>query len=116
MSKTLNDCVIVVGNDGLGQGDEALRHKVLGSYFQTLLELGELPTAVVFYTAGVKMVADDSPVLRVLSSIAAEGVALIACRTCLEHYGLMERVAVGRIGNMMQIVEAQTAAAKVITL
>ncbi len=116
MAYTMSDTVLVVGNEGLGQGEPELTRKVMATYFQTLLELGQLPRAVVFYTAGVKMVADDSPAVSALSAMASAGVLLVACRTCLEYYDLMNRVAVGRVGNMMQIIELQTASPKVVTL
>jgi hypothetical protein len=43
------------------------------------------------------------------------GVPVIACRTSLNFHGLMDQAAVGEIGNMVRIVEAQAAADKVIT-
>ncbi len=111
-----NDTVVIVANAGLGHAEPALGTRVLGTYFRTLIELQLKPRAVCFYTAGVKMVADDSTILAELRALAATGVPLIACRTCLEHYGLMDRVAVGEIGNIAQVIELQADAAKVITL
>lgn len=107
---------IVVPNDGLGQGEDALRHKVIATYFRTLFESERRPQAILFYTAGVKLVADDSPCLAELRSLAQAGVPILACRTCLEHYGLMDRVSVGEIGNMLNVIDAQAAADRVITL
>jgi len=64
----------------------------------------------------VKMVADDSPVLEPLRALEAGGVTVIACRTRLEHWRLLDRVAVGEIGTMAQVIELQAAAGKVVTL
>lgn len=108
--------VIVFSSDGLGQADEALRHRLAANYLRTLLELAQFPQAILFYASGVKLVAAGSPCLGELQDLAAAGVSLIACRTCLEYYGLMESVAVGEIGNMLRIVEAQGAAQKVISV
>jgi sulfur relay (sulfurtransferase) complex TusBCD TusD component (DsrE family) len=55
-------------------------------------------------------------VLEPLRALVAGGVPVVACRTCLEHYGLLERVAVGEIGTMAQVIELQAAAGKVVTL
>ena len=107
---------IVFNHDGLGHADEALRHKLTTNYLRTLIELGEHPQAILFYAAGVKLVAEGSPCVAELKALADAGVSLIACRTCLDFYGLMEKVAVGDIGNMLRIVEAQSIAGKVITL
>ncbi len=112
----LDDTVVIVPNAGLGHAEPALGVRVLGNYFRTLAELGARPRAICFYTAGVKMVADDSPLLVELRALAQAGVPIVSCRTCLEHYGLIDRVAVGEVGNMAQVIELQAAAAKVITL
>ncbi len=110
------DTVIVASNDGLGHGDHALARKVIVTYFRTLIELGAKPQAIVFYTAGVKLVTDESPCLHELAQLAQDGVRLIACRTCLDYYELMDCVEVGEIGNMANILELQAGAARVITL
>ena len=116
MNNEFSQTAIIVNHDGLGHTDEAFRHKLATNYFRKLLELGQLPQSVLFYAAGVKLVAQGSPCLKELTELAAAGVPLIACRTCLDFYGLMESVAVGEIGNMLRIVEAQAAAEKVITV
>ncbi len=65
---------------------------------------------------GVKLVATGSACQKELEELSAIGVSLIACRTCLDYYGLLDKVVVGEVGNMMRIVEAQASADKVITL
>lgn len=79
-------------------------------------ENGRLPGAICFYTDGVRMVCEGSPVLEALRSLEAKGVHLIACKTCLDALGLAERHAIGVVGRMGDIVAAQLAAGKVITL
>ncbi|MDR3412020.1 MAG: DsrE family protein [Formivibrio sp.] len=116
MNNDYANTVIVLNHDGLGHAEETLRHKLVINYFRTLLELGLLPKAVLFYAGGAKLVAQGSPCQKELAELSAAGVPLIACRTCLDYYGLMDCVAVGEIGNMPRIVEEQTAAEKVITL
>lgn len=44
------------------------------------------------------------------------GVRLISCVTCLKYYGLAERVRVGVVGGMHDILEVQRRAQKVITI
>ena len=107
---------VVFNTDGLGHADAALRHKLATNYLRTLLELGYRPQAILFYADGVKLVTTGSPCLIELSELAGAGVPLIVCRTCLDYYGLLEKVEVGEIGNMLRIVEAQGSAQKVITV
>ncbi len=45
-----------------------------------------------------------------------EGVRLIICSTCLDYFGLTDKVRVGIVGGMPDIIEAQGKAGKVITL
>jgi peroxiredoxin family protein len=44
------------------------------------------------------------------------GVRLILCSTCVDYYDLSEKVQVGIVGGMTDILEAQQRAAKVITI
>jgi len=115
MNNDFSATAVVFNNDGLGHADETLRHKLATNYLRTLLELGQRPQAILFYADGVRLVTTGSPCLKELAALAEAGVALIACRTCLDHYGLMDSVQVGEIGNMVRIVEAQARAQKVIT-
>ncbi|MFZ0961431.1 MAG: DsrE family protein [Terriglobia bacterium] len=108
--------LIQIIHDGMGAADPALRHTLLRKYLLLLQENNTLPGAICFYTSGVKMVVEGSPVLDVLQSMEARGVRLILCRTCLDHFGLLEKVRVGIVGGMGDIIAAQMLADKVISL
>ena len=108
--------VILLNNDGMGSADEALRHKLIRVYLTMLQENGLYPGAICFYASGVKLVVDGSPVLDLLQAFEAKGVRLIICTTCLQYFGLSDKVAVGIIGGMNDIVLAQWMASKVITI
>lgn len=112
----LSDALIVISNAGLGHGDPALTRRMIGTYLRTLAEMQMKPATIAFYTAGVQLVTDDSPCLTELKALAGAGVRLLACRSCLEFYGLVDRVAVGEVGNMAQIVELQAGAKRVVTV
>jgi intracellular sulfur oxidation DsrE/DsrF family protein len=114
--KSSESVLIQVTHDGMGSADPALQHALLRKYFLLLQENGALPSAVCFYTSGVKMVVEGSPVLDVLQSLEARGVHLIVCKTCLDYFGLLDKVRVGIIGGMGDIIAAQGLAKKVISL
>ena len=116
MTNDFTHIAIVFNQYGLGHADEALRLKLATNYLRTLVELGQHPQAILFYADGVKLVAEGSPCLTELASLSNAGVPLIVCRTCLDHYRLIDAVRVGEIGNMLGIIEAQARAQKVITL
>lgn len=107
--------ILVTGN-GLAQGETPLRHKLAKNYFLTLCESDLRPQAILFYGEGVKLCCSGSPCLEALQRLVAAGVSLVLCRTCLDYYGLLDAVLVGEVGNMLQIVEAQQRAAKVLSV
>jgi len=100
----------------MGKGEQALQLKLIAKYLELIQVNPSLPNAICFYTDGVKLVVEGSPVLTQLRALEAKGVRLIVCSTCLEHYGLTDKVQVGIVGGMTDIIEAQMKAAKVITL
>lgn len=103
---------------GMGQTNiEPLNRKLITKYFSLLLESGELPAVICFYTDGVLLVTNGSPILEQLSRMEEQGVRLIICSTCLDEMGLTkESIKVGIVGGMPDIIEAQIKADKVITL
>lgn len=112
----MRDTVILVSNNGMGKSDEALQLTLFGKYIELLMQNGELPAAICFYTDGVKLVCEGSPVIEKLRELEVKGVRLIVCSTCLNYYNLQDKVLTGIVGGMGDILEAQTKAEKVITL
>jgi selenium metabolism protein YedF len=112
----MKDTIILVTNNGMGKGDVALQHKLAAKYFELLMQNTNLPSAICFYTEGVKLTVKESPVIEQLKALEAKGVRLILCSTCLDFYGLTGEVQVGIVGGMTDIIEAQANAAKVITI
>ena len=112
----LSEAVILITREGMGSGDLQLQRKLLQTYSTLLIDNQSLPAAICFYTDGVKLVVEGSPLLNSLSRIEEKGVRLIVCATCLKHYGLYDKVRVGIVGGMGDILEAQVKAGKVITL
>ena len=111
-----NDTVILVKRNGMGKGPEELQLILLGKYLQLLGQGEDLPAAICFYTEGVKMVIDGSPVLEHLTALEKSGVRLIVCSTCLSYLGFSDKVRIGIVGGMTDILDAQLHASKVITL
>lgn len=111
-----NSTVIILTNDGMGNADTKLQHRLIRAYLTLLNEFDILPSVICFFTQGVKLVVEGSPVLDLLSSLEDKGVWLIVCHTCLNHFGLQDKLQVGFVGGMGDILEAQWRADKVITM
>jgi intracellular sulfur oxidation DsrE/DsrF family protein len=97
------DTVILVRQDGLGSTTPELQHVLAVKYFQLLLDDVKLSAAICFYADGVRLVCTGSPVLGTLAALAAQGVRLIVCQTCLTALGLADQRQVGIVGSMGDI-------------
>jgi hypothetical protein len=107
---------ILFTRNGLGDAPPALR-EVLAVTFATLLaERDEAPGTLLFYGEGVRLACEGSPVLGQVAALVGRGSDAILCRTCLDYFGLLDRVAVGRVGGMAEIVAALAAAGKVVSV
>jgi len=111
-----SNTVLLITRYGMGYAEPELQIKLLSTYLKLLDENGIYPGAICLYTEGVKLAIIGSPVLETLKSLEAKGVHLILCSTCLNYFNLTDKVEVGIVGGMTDIIEAQRKAAKVITL
>jgi len=101
----------------MGQTDNAeLKIKLAKKFLALIADADPLPSQICFYTDGVKLCVTGSPVLDELRVLAAKGVELVLCSTCLETFGLRDQVAVGVVGGMGDIITAMTNTDNVITL
>jgi hypothetical protein len=112
----MKDTVILVTRNGMGSADEKLQLTLIAKYFELLLQGGSLPSAICFYTDAVKLICEGSPVIAQLQKLESMNVRLIGCSTCLNYLGLQDKVQVGIVGGMGDILEAQIQADKVISI
>jgi sulfur relay (sulfurtransferase) complex TusBCD TusD component (DsrE family) len=101
---------------GLGHGPDELQRALAEKYFTLLLESGDLPERILFYTDGVRLACSGSPVLEQLQQLETAGVTLVLCKTCLDLYGLSGCVQVGVVGGMGDILTTLQQAEKVLSL
>jgi intracellular sulfur oxidation DsrE/DsrF family protein len=116
MSVPDSETVLLITRNGMGDAEPALQVKLISTYFKLLDESNVLPAVICFYANGVHLVVEGSPVLDSLKSLESKGVHLVLCSTCLNYYNLSDKVQVGIVGGMTDIIEAQRRSAKVITL
>ena len=110
------DTVLLFTRFGLGHGPEDLQKMLAGKFLSLTLESGHLPAKILFYTDGVRLACEGSPVIEALHQFEARGVELILCKTCLDSFGLSAKVQAGIIGGMGDIIEVLQKADKVISL
>ena len=77
-------------------------------------QLETLPKTMLFYNGGAKLTAEGSDSLEDLKGLEEKGVEILTCGTCLNFYGLQDKLAVGSVTNMYTIVEKMAGADKII--
>lgn len=108
--------VIVISSDRMGRGEDELGLILMRSFLYALGEVEPTPQTMIFFNTGVKLAAEGSPVLEELATLQARGVEILVCGTCLDYFGLKDRVQVGTISNMYTIAEALLTASNTITV
>jgi len=109
--------VVVFKTDGMGITDQQPLKEKLAKTFLTLTnQMDSLPEVICFYTDGVKLACEGSPVLDELAALEERGVRLILCQTCLNAFGLIDQVRIGIVGGMGDIITAMWQADNVIMI
>ena len=108
------DYAIAVTSEFMGSGDDDLGRKLIKSFFVAVSCLDHLPSVMVFYNSGVKLVVKGSEVLDLIKEIEKSGVEVILCGTCVDHYKLGDSIDAGKIGDMYYIMGKLTSAGNVV--
>jgi hypothetical protein len=107
--------VLVFKTNGMGISEiQPLKEKLSKTFLTLATQMEPLPSVICFYTDGVKLACEGSPVLEELTRLEQKGVRLILCQTCLDTFGLSDQVRVGIVGGMGDIITAMWQADKVI--
>lgn len=106
--------VIAFDSDRMGSGNDELGKVLIKGFIFAVTQLEQLPKTMLFYNGGATLTAEGSDSLEDLKSLEAQGVEILTCGTCLNYYGLTEKLQVGSVTNMYTIVEKLTEADKVV--
>ena len=100
-----NGMVVVLSANVMGTGDEKLGKALMKAFVFAVTKQDMLPETIVCYNTGAYLTCEDADTLEDLKSLEAEGVQILTCGTCLDFYGIKEKLAVGSVTNMYEIVE-----------
>jgi len=104
------DFIIAINSDKMGEGDEELGRLLINNFLKAIKDLEVLPAKIVFYNNGVKLGTTGSPVYEDLKEIESMGVGLLFCATCVRHYSLENKIKIGTLSNMFEIVQVMSSA------
>ena len=97
--------VVVISSKAMGHGGDELGTALMKGFIYALSQQETLPTTILFYNGGANIPVEGSVSLEDLKNMEAQGVEILTCGTCLNFYGLTEKLAVGQVTNMYTIVE-----------
>ena len=106
--------VVVIASDKMGEGEDELGKVLIKGYIYALTQLETLPKTILFYNKGAYLTCEGSASLEDLKSLEAQGVEILTCGTCLNYYGITEKLQVGTVTNMYVIAETMAKADKVV--
>lgn len=109
-----DNTVVVVSSDRMGIGNDELGKVLIKGFIFAVTQLDALPKTMLFYNGGATLTAEGSDSLEDLKSLEAQGVEIMTCGTCLDYYGLKDKLSVGTVTNMYSIVETMEKAGKII--
>jgi selenium metabolism protein YedF len=108
---------VFIGKDFVGDGDKELGRSLMKMALYTLSESQNVPTSLLFMNAGVKLAAQAEPqLIENITTLIEKGTEVLICGACLDFYNIKDKVQVGEISNMYEILERMHEADKVITL
>lgn len=106
--------VVVISAETMGTGDDTLGRLLMRSFIHTLVDTRPMPGTVILYNAGVKLAVEGADTLDDLKALADAGAKVLSCGTCLNYYGLKERLAVGEVSNMYDIASILLGASRIV--
>ena len=102
--------VVAINSAKMGVGHDELGGVLIKGFIFALTKMDELPSAILFYNGGATLTTEGSTSLEDLKNLEAQGVEILTCGTCLNYYGLGDKLRVGEVTNMYSIVEKLTGA------
>ena len=107
---------VIINSNGMGSAAQELTHTLIKNYVSLLNEETRVPAYICLYADGVRLACKGSHIIEELKTLEKLGAKIIICKTCLVFNNLLEKVAVGNIGTMVDIMDIQHNSTKVITL
>ena len=99
---------VVISSSTMGGGDDELGKNLMKAYIFALTNVTPTPDNIIFYNGGAHLTVEGSSSLEDLKNLEKAGVNIMTCGTCLNFYGIAEKLQVGQVSNMYDI--AQTMA------
>lgn len=108
--------MVLITSVHLGHGDDGLGDMLMFNFIKTLKEMGPDLWRVAFVNSGVSFTAEGSEAVPILRELAEGGVQILACGACLAYFHILDKMQVGEVTNMLEIVTGMQLADSVVTI
>ncbi len=102
-------------SDTIG-ADEKLGRALMNNFLYAVARNSDAPECVMLMNTGARLACEGSKSLDDLRLLAEKGVQIRVCGTCLDFFGLTEKLVVGEVGNMVDGVAALFGEGDVLTI
>jgi selenium metabolism protein YedF len=106
--------VVYIGSESVGRGDDTLGATLMAAFLDTLSHFRDEISHVIFLNGGARLAVEGSPVLEQVRQLEQMGAQVLVCGTCLNYFGLKEKLAAGKVSNMYAIIETLSRAGRII--
>lgn len=106
--------VLVLSSCEMGSGDTALGKILMKGMIYGMSSQEEVPEKILLYNSGAFLSCEDSESVEDFKAMELRGSQILTCGTCLDYYGLKDKLAVGGVTNMYEITESLMKAEKII--
>jgi selenium metabolism protein YedF len=111
-----DEAVFLICTHVLGKGYRKLGETLMDAFVHTLVDAAPRPGKIILVNDGVKLATEGSAVLEALEVLEERGVEISSCGTCLNFYEIKDKLKVGRVTNMFEIIGSLNNARKVISI
>ncbi len=105
----------LVTTDTIGEKGDLGRILMKG-LLATVAQAGRPPERMIFLNRGVHLTTEDEECAEALGALEQVGVELLSCGTCLDYFGLKDRLRIGRATTMRDTVAALCEGFRVVTI
>ena len=97
--------VVAVDAEYMGRGNDELGHILMKGLIYALAHQDTVPETMLFYNGGAHLTCEGSESLEDIKELESRGTKILTCGTCLDFYGIKDKLAVGDVTNLYAIAE-----------
>jgi len=102
--------------ESMGSEDMVLGKKLMMGFLGNIKNISPKPQTIIFVNTGIKMTTVNKDSVAVLKELEKDGAEVLSCGVCLEHFGLVDELKVGRVSDAHTVMLRMFGADKLIRI